>query len=1257
MIHFLGAALLTINYTASMFAMQPQPAAANEEEKKLSDYAGWHRQYTQELQGANIAAAIDFLKAKGIKPRQQVVVGIVDSGVDTTNVNLQDALWTNPLERADGRDNDGNGYADDLHGWNFLGTADGTFNMISAGTEEYRQFKRLHPKYKNVKSRDDVADDDKQEYDFYQRMRKKAGINGYLQFYEYALQKQAAVAMMDSILGATPGVEADTLSVGYLGAVQTTDSLWTPLCQMLLADLLRTPPTDKWPQFVKHQADAVALMRQRIESIEGDKDKRLLMGDDMEDADDRYYGNPTLTIEGCEHGTFVAGIIGGSTPQDARYGGVAEGQARLMIVRASPDGDEYDKDVASAIRYAVDNGARVINISLGKYYSPQPQMVNDAIRYALDNDVVVVHAAGNNRKDLDSVAIYPSGVDSRGRFFDNFIRVGATDEQGHVAAFSNYGSQQVHLFAPGTKIASVFPGNKYDLSQGTSLSAPVVTGIVALLRSYFPFLRAAQIRQLLVDTARPMDGTKASISGGVVDMLAAVTHLVDHEKLYRADAVSDKYVSPAVYNLSPSPSWVDGSSYLIYSVKRQDTREHYLVDARTGRTEPLLKSTKDFLSQYHSITGQKLAQSDLRFYSIEIERNDATRFYWRSKKHRLAYNRRTGVLALDTRPEKAEKERRHLSSNNSAQTADSLFTMLGDRYNLHVRDNRTGQVRQLTTDGRQFSSYCTPSAKDTLREGSASGFWKGHSYFCMVYDDSEVGYLNLLHNMSNPPRLEQKKMPLPGGNAIRRYRLYWYNADSGEGRLLPIAPNRDYNIQLDYTKADDRVFFLRRSRSVDTLELCRINPVTGDVKVIISEVCQPHANVNLFKYHLLDHGRQVLWWSERTGRGNYYLYDGETGRLLNRVTQGDQLVCGRIERIDTLARSIIFAGYGQEPGDPNYTYYYKVGLNGRNQQLLTYGYGNHSLQPSRDGHWAIDQYSRMDMPTVYNTVSLDRPKQHHEFYRIAEADAQKAGWVKPTLVCVKAADEQTDLYGVMYLSEELRAQNGKAEGKYPIISNVYPGPQDDQIPRSFTVDDNGNQSLAELGFVVVNVQPRGSSPLRGRDFYCYGYGNLRDYPVADDRHTIESLASQYPFIDLDRVGIYGHSGGGFETVTAMLTYPDFYKVGVSASGNHDNNTYIQWWAETFHGYGRPIPTNMELASRLKGRLLLMTGEVDENVPVASTVRLADALQRAGKRFDLMVFPEQGHGLYGSYYQNAIRYYFLDHLVKPEQFDIDIVNHK
>ena len=246
------------------------PGAAQSAES-LKDFAGWHKNYTAERQGANVQAALDLLKKHGKKPAGPVVVGIVDSGVDTTVVSLKGALWTNPGERTDGRDNDQNGYTDDVHGWNFLGTADGKFNMTSAGTEEYRQFKRLYPKYKNTASRDSAAD--KQEYDFYLRMRKKANIDNYLRYYEIANKSK------DNL---------DSMSLTRL-----------------------------------------AEMEKNIYGIEHDQDKRLLMGDNMDDPDDRFYGNPTLTIEGCEHGTFVAGIIAGDARQDRRFDGIAPDVARL----------------------------------------------------------------------------------------------------------------------------------------------------------------------------------------------------------------------------------------------------------------------------------------------------------------------------------------------------------------------------------------------------------------------------------------------------------------------------------------------------------------------------------------------------------------------------------------------------------------------------------------------------------------------------------------------------------------------------------------------------------------------------------------------------------------------------------------------------------------------------------------------------------------------------------------------------------------
>jgi dipeptidyl aminopeptidase/acylaminoacyl peptidase len=223
--------------------------------------------------------------------------------------------------------------------------------------------------------------------------------------------------------------------------------------------------------------------------------------------------------------------------------------------------------------------------------------------------------------------------------------------------------------------------------------------------------------------------------------------------------------------------------------------------------------------------------------------------------------------------------------------------------------------------------------------------------------------------------------------------------------------------------------------------------------------------------------------------------------------------------------------------------------------------------------------------------------------------------------------------------------------KYPVIAHVYPGPQDNGAPQTFELR-NDDQDLAQLGFIVINVETRGSCYYRGRDFHAFGYGNLRDYALADCKHTIEQLAGRYSFIDIDRVGIYGHSGGGMMAAASILTYPDFYKVAIAASGNHDNNIYMQWWGDNYHGKG-PIPANMELAKNLKGKLLLVTGDFDDNVHPAHTMRLADALIRANKRFDMMVIPQAPHGL-PPYYKHLVRYYFIENLLQDHQKGADLI---
>ena len=487
----------------------------------------WYRGYNDTLCGINIDKAYEFLYACKLKPRKQIVIGVIDSGIDTTAVDLATSLWINSKEKVDGKDNDKNGYIDDLHGWNFLGTKDGSFNMISAGTEEFREFKRLYPKYKDIA--DDMQVADSTEFLYYQTMKKKAGIVSYIKFAGYVGLKDKAYTYIDSLLASTSSLAMDTLTVQGLLQLKITDEKWSKSVEMLFTDFYKQGNAALWTAVRKNHDEEFALMKTRLRSIEQDPDKRLLMGDDMKNPCDCFYGNPILQVDGYEHGTFVAGVIAGQGLLNSELVGVWP-EGRLMILRAVPNGDEYDKDIASAIRYAVDNGAKVINMSLGKYTSPDAWMVTEAIAYAQQKDVLIVHAAGNNHKNLDSVAYYPSSHDTDETTFPNYIRVGASDRNGQPCNFSNYGKSEVDLFAPGEKITSVAPGNKYMTSQGTSVAAPIVSGVAAMLRAYFPKLKAAQIKEILIRTVRSNDALKNNcVSGGVIDVYEAVKMAVTYK--------------------------------------------------------------------------------------------------------------------------------------------------------------------------------------------------------------------------------------------------------------------------------------------------------------------------------------------------------------------------------------------------------------------------------------------------------------------------------------------------------------------------------------------------------------------------------------------------------------------------------------------------------------------------------------------------------------------------------------------------------
>ena len=463
----------------------------------------------------------------------------------------------------------------------------------------------------------------------------------------------------------------------------------------------------------------------------------------------------------------------------------------------------------------------------------------------------------------------------------------------------------------------------------------------------------------------------------------------------------------------------------------------------------------------------------------------------------------------------------------------------------------------------------------------------------------------------------------------------------------------------------DLLFVERTKRTWDEVDVCSVNTSTLEVKELIHEVDKPYRDVHARSVEVLNDGKDILFRSERTGWGHYYHYDG-SGNLKNTITSGPW-VSGHIVAIDTLQREIYFYGYGGDPKmDPFYYQLYKSHIDREGVTQITKEDAQHQVHFLKSRRYFIDSFSRVDMEP--RTLLKDNTgKVILEFPKPDLTQVYAKGWKKPKRFVVKAADNLTDLYGVMW-----KPSNFDPEKKYPIISIVYPGPYYGFVPTNFTLDDNYCTRMAQLGFIVITVGHRGDTPMRGKAYHRYGYNRMRDYPLADDKYAIEQLAQRHSFIDIDRVGIYGHSGGGLMAAAAICSYPDFYKAAVSCSGNHDNNIFNRGWGECYNGvkevekvvkdslgnetkeyeYKFSVKSNAEIAKNLKGHLMLVTGDMDKNVNPAHTYRMAQALIEAGKDFDMLVIPGAGHG-YGSadkYFEKKMYRFFAKHLLGDTRAD-------
>jgi dipeptidyl-peptidase 4 len=532
-------------------------------------------------------------------------------------------------------------------------------------------------------------------------------------------------------------------------------------------------------------------------------------------------------------------------------------------------------------------------------------------------------------------------------------------------------------------------------------------------------------------------------------------------------------------------------------------------------------------------------------------------------------------------------------------------------------------------------------------------------------DQRKVKDLWVIHNTRDPrPTLETYKYAMPGEKEQPLSDLVHYSFDTQTISNLPISTFKDQTLSLwsttppANTRDDDfrpttwlgnatEFYFSITSRDLKRVDVLRWNLKTNQKEVVIEE--RSNTYIDFEKPELV--GNDLIWWSERDGWGHFYLY-GKDGTLNRQLTSGPYHTAGAA-RVDASLRKLYFTANGKEKGeDPYYEHLYSVSLDGGAVSLLNKGDFNHEININDAASYFVSNFSRVN--TVPASALYDR--NGTKIMDLETADLSQllaAGYKFPEPFTFKADDGITDLFGVMYKPFDFDSAR-----TYPLVQYVYPGPQTEAVNKSFGRGMDRTDRLAQFGFVVVTLGNRGGHPARSKWYHNYGYGDLRDYGLADKKAAVEQLADRHSYIDRSKVGIHGHSGGGFMSTAAMLVYPDVFKVAVSSAGNHENNIYNRWWSEKHHGVQeRVLPSgdttfvyqiekNSELAKNLKGHLMLSTGDVDNNVHPAGTIRMANALIKAGKRFEFVLLPGQRHG-YGDmneYFFWKMGDYFVAHLL-------------
>lgn len=741
-----------------------------------------------------------------------------------------------------------------------------------------------------------------------------------------------------------------------------------------------------------------------------------------------------------------------------------------------------------------------------------------------------------------------------------------------------------------------------------------------------------------------------------------------------AERFSAKRIGQMVFSTSVRPVWFRNGDKFLYAWKTSDGTQYYIADPKAGKTEPVFDMDK-LAMQITEIMRDPFDAKHLPISNISIdpENDGILKFDIKSTKEKtdttgkatgekLTYHFRYEIAGKKLTYDTADKKEKYPDWANVSPDGltgvymknSNLFYM--DTLNLRkaAEDPKDSTLveHRITSDGYKdfcygINNYSGNTETDTTKRVFPSELvWSPDSRHIAVmrWDMAPLKDFWVINSLTQPrPTLETYKYQMPGEPGPKGH-LYVFSTSDWTSRQVKINAFKDQDLimQPDVRTTDDQFdefygsrwlgddngFYLTRmSRDLKRMDICYVGVDSDSTRTVISE--RMNTYVESRQTRLLDGGRKMIHWSERNGWANLYLYNAD-GTLIRNLTEGAYHV-DDVLAVNEKEGYVLFRACGKEKSEnPYQMHVYRVSLQGGEPKMLDIPDMNIDAIASDDGKYFIANYSRVD----YKPASALFDAAGKKVCDLGEADFSllfAAGYKFPERFKVKAADGITDLYGAIYKPFDFDSTK-----VYPICDYVYPGPQVEANNISWSRGFTRTDRLAQLGFIVITVGNRGGHPDRSKWYHNYGYGNLRDYGLEDQKYAIQQLGARYSWIDLNRVGIHGHSGGGFMSTAAMLKYPDFFKAAVSCAGNHDNSIYNRWWSEQHHGitekveagdttFVYSIETNPEIASNLKGHLMLVHGDIDNNVHPANTIRVVNALIRANKRFDMLILPGQRHG--------------------------------